>query len=419
LSKKKRMDSSDSTRETEDETLSLESEEYQETAHPVSSQTVAPEPPSEGPSSATPIASETVPETQTPAPFSPPQEQELDNIGEETQTTLDVAVCELEEKGTPSSQEAKKVSDEVSVCVPGKAFPEEPIDYEDIDDPDLQRACEKLLKMLNHDPWNEFKKYHDEDVRAFVRKHPDTCRVKYDFGHFANKIFPFTMLCTLGASRDSVKGVLDAYESAKDEDDMVIGTPLHYACTYKAKLAVIELLIQTDPTMLHRRNQFDRTPLHQASLFKASAKTVSYLVKQFPQAAETPDKDGYTPLHLACENGASIEVVRTLVSANPEACAEQANNGSTPLHLACSQNASRSVVRILTHAQPEAAELKDRHGNIPLHLAAESIAPVAIVEMLIKAFPDGVYAKSDRGQTPLRIARRKKAPCAVLRLLEE
>jgi hypothetical protein len=54
------------------------------------------------------------------------------------------------------------VSDEVSVWVPGKAFPEEPIDFEDIDDPDLKRVCEKLLKMLSHDPWNEFKNYHDE-----------------------------------------------------------------------------------------------------------------------------------------------------------------------------------------------------------------------------------------------------------------
>jgi hypothetical protein len=71
---------------------------------------------------------------------------------------LDVAVCKLEEQWTPSSQEAKKVSDKASVWVPGKAFPEEPIDFEDIDDPDLKRVCKKLLKMLSHDPWNEFKR---------------------------------------------------------------------------------------------------------------------------------------------------------------------------------------------------------------------------------------------------------------------
>ena len=291
------------------------------------------------------------------------------------------------------------------------------VDVEDITDEYLKKVCGKLYRKLNHDPWDEFNKYRDEDVSDFVRLHPETCKVRYDFEHFSSKLFPLSMLCSLNATRSTMELVHEAFEDAVKEEDLCIGTPLHYAATYKAKPSVVEFLVEAEESMLMSPNQFGRTPLHMACLFKAPSKTVALLVSECPSATQVVDKDGCSPLHLACEHGANNAVIRRLVAANPSMCLSGSTNGSTPLHLSCLHGTSRATTRTLIQAHPEAAGYQDLNGMTPLHVAAQANAPVAIIEMLVKASPGSVEKESARGQTALRIAKHRKASFAIQKLL--
>ncbi|MFY7897538.1 MAG: ankyrin repeat domain-containing protein, partial [Candidatus Planktophila sp.] len=236
--------------------------------------------------------------------------------------------------------------------------------FHDIQDPELKRLANKLLKKLNHDPWDEFKKFSDPDVCEFLQRHPETASILYDFTHFSGYIFPLSMLCTLGASPRTIEEAYKSYKPAIDECDVWIGTPLHYACSYKAKSTVINFLISKNPSMLQKTNQFGRTPLHTACLFKGSTKMVSVLLQKFPRAAVIPEKDGYTPLHLACENGANAEIVKMLANSNPETCLARTKKGSTPLDLANSHNASKSVVEVLEQTGMDLAEKEHELNEI-------------------------------------------------------
>jgi hypothetical protein len=296
-------------------------------------------------------------------------------------------------------------------------FPVLPMFLKDIKHEQFKRLCKKMRKNLNHDPWDEFKKYHDESVADFIEYHPATCQVRYAFDHFTCQLFPLSMLCTLGASAHTIELAYGAFEEARFECDVWIGTPLHYACSYKAEPAIVQFLTRKEPSMLGKTNQFGRTPLHMACLFKAPAKSISHLVQMFPKAAAILDKDGYTPLHLACENGASADIVQILVTSNPNNCMAVTQHDATPLHLACSSTASKLVVRILIGACPEAAEYPDYMNQLPLHLAAQSSSSAATMEILVKAYPEGIKAVTDRGQTAFRIARGKRASDDVMRLL--
>jgi hypothetical protein len=296
-------------------------------------------------------------------------------------------------------------------------FPVLPMFLKDIKHAQFKRLCKKMRKNLNHDPWDEFKKYHDASVADFIEYHPATCQVRYAFDHFTCQLFPLSMLCALGASAHTIELAYEAFEEARFECDIWIGTPLHYACSYKAEPAVVQFLTRKDPSMLGKTNQFGRTPLHMACIFKAPAKSISHLIQMFPKAAAIHDKDGYTPLHLACENGASAEIVQILVTFNPNDCMAVTQHDTTPLHLACSSTASKSVVGILIDACPEAAEYPDYMDQLPLHLAAQSSLSAATMEILVKAYPEGIKAVTDRGQTAFRIARGKRASDDVMRLL--
>ncbi|KAL3923235.1 MAG: hypothetical protein SGILL_001769, partial [Bacillariaceae sp.] len=270
-----------------------------------------------------------------------------------SQQTMGLAVSDASYDSSSGSEDD---SSAYSENAPG------PTNFHDIQDPQLKRLASKLLKKLNHDPWDEFKKYSDPDVREFLERHPETASIMYDFTHFSGYIFPLSMLCTLGASPQTIEQAYKAYKPAIDECDVWIGTPLHYACSYKAKSNVVSVLISKQPAMLQRTNQFGRTPLHTACLFKGSTKMVSVLLQKFPRAAVIPEKDGYTPLHLACENGAHSEIVKMLASSNPETCLAQTTKGSSPLDLAHLHNANQTVIDILTQMCVVLAE-KDHNSS--------------------------------------------------------
>jgi hypothetical protein len=289
--------------------------------------------------------------------------------------------------------------------------------FHQIDDPEFQRFCQRLRKKLNHDPWDEFKRYDDGDVKDYIATYPDTCGVKYDFDSFSGHIYPLSMLCSLGASVQAVEGAYLANPDALHDCDLWIGTPLHYACSYKAPTPVVEFLISKRPQALEIMNHFGRTPLHMACLFRAKPSTISLLLQQSPDAVKIADKDGYTPLHLACENGATPETIQLLVDLYPASVLAKTRYDSTPLHFACSKAPNKAVIQILLDCNKEALKHMDLMGQTPMHMAAGGGASAAVVQLLVAADPGGIDAMTDKGETPLRIARRKTAPNAVLQLL--
>ena len=295
----------------------------------------------------------------------------------------------------------------------------ESVAFSDITDAKLRRNALKLFKRLHHDPWDINNKYNDFEVFEFLEEHPETAAVSYDFEHFSGQIFPLSVLCTLGASLETVRLVYGAFPKAIDQCDPWIGTPLHYAMQHKAKAAVVSFLIRQHPFMLQERNQFGRLPLHTASLFKATSKTVSLLLEEYPQGADQVEKDGYTPLHLACENGSSAEVVKLLVDGKPERClALTHTDASTPLHLACANKANVAVVAELLTVGADALDCYDAQGYAPLHVAVKHQASAHVMKYIIEAKPECIDMKTGRGYTVLSLAKKSNAPAEVLKMLE-
>jgi len=295
----------------------------------------------------------------------------------------------------------------------------EPILFQDITDKDLRRIAFKLFKRLNYDPWDYCNKYNDADVLQFLSEHPQTAMVMYDFEFFSGHIFPLSVLCALGASCKTIEQAYQAYEPAIDECDVWIGSPLHYACSYKAKPAVVKLLISMQPSMLEKTNQFGRMPLHMACLFKASSKTISVLLHKYPSAVDVAEKDGYTPLHLACENGANADVVKMLIDCNPDVCLrETSKECSTPLHLACAFHANSAVVKILLDACSEALDRLDASGLSPLHVAIKHQASVEVIEELVQSNPEIIHVPADDGHSAFSLAQQNNSSRKVLQLLK-
>ena len=82
-----------------------------------------------------------------------------------------------------ASESSSSQEDDSSVM--SEEYSQGGINFHDIEDPQLKRLANKLLKKLNHDPWDEFKKYSDPDVCEFLERHPETASIMYDFTHFS------------------------------------------------------------------------------------------------------------------------------------------------------------------------------------------------------------------------------------------
>jgi ankyrin repeat protein len=299
------------------------------------------------------------------------------------------------------------------------SIPTESVLFQDISDTKLRRSALKLFKRLNpHDPWDINHRYNDDEVFEFIEEHPEVVAVKYDFEHFSGQIFPLSVLCTLGASLETIQLVYRFFPKAIEESDVWIGTPLHYAVQHKAKSSVVGFLISQHPFMLQARNQFGRLPLHMACLFRAHSKTIALLLEEYPEASDEVEKDGYTPLHLACENGSNAETIKLLIGGKPQRCVSRIlSSGSTPLHLACGKNASKAVISELLSVGIDALGCLDAQGFAPLHLAIKHQASWDVIQCIVDTKPESVDMKTCQGYTVLSLAKKSDAPPGVLKLL--
>lgn len=293
--------------------------------------------------------------------------------------------------------------------------------YGDVTSPALQKKCKKLYKLLNFDPWNNARRYDDDDMIDYVLDNPEPCSIKFEFDGFSGCIYPFSMCFALHASRDTVEAVYDAFPKALKETDWWIGTPYHYAGAYAAPAEIVRFLLLKDPSGVEATNYYGRTALHMGALFKAPIQSMELLCNKFPEACQTQDKDGYIPLHLACENGASAEVVKLLVTTYPASLYAAAQYAMTPLHFAAGHNPSIRVIQVLLDQAAESSLCKatDLLGHTPLHMALMGLAPFEVIEALVSFCPETVWMKTQKGELPLEIAERKRAPAETLKLLEK
>jgi len=328
-----------------------------------------------------------------------------------------------EKKSSSSSKNPKVEIRMPELFEAGK--PDEPLEdamkYGDVTNTFLQKKCKKIYKLLNFDPWNNARRYDDDDLCDWVLDNPEPCKIKFEFDGFSGCIYPLSMCYALKASRDTVEAVYDSFPGAVKETDWWIGTPYHYASTYAAHPDTVQFLLQKHPKGLEVVNYYGRTALHMGALFKAPLRSMEMMCNKYPLATRIKDKDGYVPLHYACENGAASDIVRLLVQAYPLSVYASAQYGMTPLHFAVGQNANVSVVKSLLEAAGETSICMavDLLGNTPLHCALMGLAPYDVIELLVAFCPETVWTKTQKGELPLEIAQRKRAPADVLQTLEK
>jgi Ankyrin repeats (many copies) len=111
--------------------------------------------------------------------------------------------------------------------------------------------------------------------------------------------------------------------------------PLHLALRRLASSKIIELLIDTDPSMLLVKDgpQQD-TPLH--VLLKSSPSNVALvdlMLLEVPFCVSVKDLEDNTPLHIACSHGASMDVIKHLCILYPEAVSMRNAKSQTPLDI--------------------------------------------------------------------------------------
>jgi len=321
---------------------------------------------------------------------------------------------------TPSKQKLGPLP-ELFDAAPAATPSEEAKKYGDVTNPQLQKKCKKLYKLLNFDPWNAARRFDDDDFCDYVLDNPEPCTIKFEFDGFSGCIYPLSMCYALKASIDTVEAVYDAFPAAIKETDWWIGTPYHYAGAYGSQPEIIRFLLQKDPKGVDAINYYGRTALHMGALYKAPEKSMELLCNKYPMACQIKDKDGYLPLHLACENGAGADVVRLLVQTYPLSVYATAQYGMTPLHFAASHNPNLRTIMVLLDSAGENSICKttDLLGHTPLHMALMGLAPFDVVEALVEFCPEMVWMKTQKGELPLEIADRKRAPSEVLECLEK
>jgi hypothetical protein len=132
-------------------------------------------------------------------------------------------------------------------------------DNDSVDNPDPK---ERFFGLLNLDPWDLDTELDDDAIQDIIFEHPSCCRMKYAFEGFNGSVYPISVLCALGASVATIKKCYKAFPDAFDDADDWVGTPLHYACSYRASMEVAEYIVKMDLHMLKQTNRFNRVPLH-------------------------------------------------------------------------------------------------------------------------------------------------------------
>ncbi|KVI09758.1 Ankyrin repeat-containing protein [Cynara cardunculus var. scolymus] len=130
--------------------------------------------------------------------------------------------------------------------------------------------------------------------------------------------------------------------------------------------AIVQLLLDHDPSLCQTRSQGNATPLITAAT-KGHTAVVMELLSKDRSLLDIARSNGKNALHLAARSG-HVEIVKALLENDPLLARRTDKKGQTALHMAV-KGVSSEVVKLLLEAEPAIVMLPDKSGFTALHVA--------------------------------------------------
>ncbi|XP_064964266.1 ankyrin repeat-containing protein ITN1-like isoform X1 [Musa acuminata AAA Group] len=164
--------------------------------------------------------------------------------------------------------------------------------------------------------------------------------------------------------------------------------------------AIIQVLLDHDPTLIKTFGQSNATPLISAAI-RGHTEVVNLLLERDASLLELSKTNGKNALHFAARQG-HVEIVTALLEKDPQLARRTDKKGQTALHMAV-KGTSCEVVNALVDADPAIVMLPDRAGNTALHVATRK-KRAEIVKVLLHLRDINVNALTRDHKTALDIA---------------
>ncbi|KAK1409511.1 hypothetical protein QVD17_36037 [Tagetes erecta] len=166
--------------------------------------------------------------------------------------------------------------------------------------------------------------------------------------------------------------------------------------------AVVQLLLDHDPSLCQTRSQGNATPLITAAT-RGHTAVVKELLSKDRSLIDISRSNGKNALHLAARSG-HVEIVKALLDKDPLLARRTDKKGQTALHMAV-KGVSSEVVKLLLEADAAIVMLPDKSGFTALHVATRKKRADIVNELL--SLPDtsaNVNALTRDHKTALDIA---------------
>ncbi|KAK9061217.1 hypothetical protein SSX86_018397 [Deinandra increscens subsp. villosa] len=166
--------------------------------------------------------------------------------------------------------------------------------------------------------------------------------------------------------------------------------------------AVVQLLLDHDPSLCQTRSQGNATPLITAAT-RGHTAVVKELLSKDRSLLDISRSNGKNALHLAARSG-HVEIVKALLDKDPLLARRTDKKGQTALHMAV-KGVSSEVVKLLLEADAAIVMLPDKSGFTALHVATRKKRAEIVNELL--SLPDtsaNVNALTRDHKTALDIA---------------
>lgn len=166
--------------------------------------------------------------------------------------------------------------------------------------------------------------------------------------------------------------------------------------------AIVQLLLDHDPSLCQTRSQGNATPLITAAT-KGHTAVVKELLSKDRSLLDIARSNGKNALHLAARSG-HVEIVKALLDKDPLLARRTDKKGQTALHMAV-KGVSSEVVKLLLEADAAIVMLPDKSGFTALHVATRKKRAEIVNELL--SLPDtsaNVNALTRDHKTALDIA---------------
>jgi hypothetical protein len=294
-----------------------------------------------------------------------------------------------------------------------------------------------ILKMFTDDPTH----YSDAAILALLHEFPQSASIKFTLelscfrgGKAKTRHYLLSLLCALGASRETITLCYDMNPDAIHKFDEWVGTPLHYAISFGITASfsremwtdsifeAVEYLIEKEPLLLtSQHNNKMETVLHQAilclcplagpvydgsrnpnnvhQLATLADVVVSLLLENQPLLAIMPAINNILPLHLAAMHAVPSDIVQRIQKEHIEACSVVCESrGFTPLHYAA-EVLGQSSFKFIDHNKR-----RGDNEEVDLDLLSSRLKGHSDnIQFLVTAYPAAARLADLEGNLPLHV----------------